>query len=147
MVTEFDFNNERDMMSNDMTMVVIGVCAMLVGLAALVAFNFYSGISGSLTNARVGEVYNFDYEQPLHGEHKRILAKVVEPVYTLQDSTIKRLNRISYYRKNDPTFQRTKHLVTCQMPNGDVRQFYAERASNVRRSVIGNQLFKVAALL
>ena len=134
-------------MSNDMTMVAIGVCAMLVGLVALVAFNFYSGVCGSLANARVGEVYNFDYEQPLHGEHKRILAKVVEPVYTLQDSTIKRLNRISYYRKNDPTFQRTKHLVTCQMPNGDVRQFYAERASNVRRSVIGNQLFKVAALL
>lgn len=134
-------------MSNDMTMVAIGVCAMLVGLVALVAFNFYSGIHGSLTNARVGEVYNFDYEQPLHGEHKRILAKVVEPVYTLQDSTIKRLNRISYYRKNDPTFQRTKHLVTCQMPNGDVRQFYAERAKNVRRSVIGNSLFKVAALL
>lgn len=134
-------------MSNDMTMVTIGVCAMLVGLVALVAFNFYSGVSASLTNARVGEVYNFDYEQPLHGEHKRILAKVVEPVYTLQDSTIKRLNRISYYRKNDPTFQRTKHLVTCQMPNGDVRQFYAERAKNVRRSVIGNSLFKVAALL
>ena len=134
-------------MSNETIMVLVGICAVLVGLASLVAFNFYSGISASLTNARVGEVYNFDYEQPLHGEHKRILARVVEPVYTLQDSTIKRLNRISYYRKNDPSFQRTKHLVTCEMPNGDVRQFYAERASNVRRSVIGNQLFKVAALL
>ena len=134
-------------MSNETIMALVGACAVLVGLVALVAFNFYSGFSASLTNARVGEVYNFDYEQPLHGEHKRILARVVEPVYTLQDSTIKRLNRISYYRKNDPSFQRTKHLVTCEMPNGDVRQFYAERASNVRRSVIGNQLFKVAALL
>ena len=134
-------------MNNDMTIALIGACAMVLGVVALVAFNFYSGVRGSLTNARVGEVYNFDYEQPLHGEHKRVLAKVVEPVYTLDASSIKRLNRRSYYRRNDPVFQRTSHLVTCQMPNGDIRQFYAERASNVRRSILGGQLFKVAALL
>jgi len=134
-------------MNSDMLMTLVAVGAVLIGLAGLVAFNFYSGISGSLTNARVGEVYNFDYEQPLHGDHKRILAKVIEPVYTLEDSTIRRLNRVSYYRRNDPVFNRTKHLVTCEMPNGDVRQFYAERAKNVRRSVLGGQLFKVAALL
>jgi hypothetical protein len=134
-------------MNSDTLITLVAVGAVLIGLASLVAFNFYSGISGSLTNARVGEVYNFDYEQPLHGDHKRILAKVIEPVYTLEDSTIRRLNRVSYYRRNDPVFNRTKHLVTCEMPNGDVRQFYAERAKNVRRSVLGGQLFKVAALL
>jgi hypothetical protein len=134
-------------MNSDTLVSLVTVGAVLVGLIGLIAFNFYSGISGSLTNARVGEVYNFDYEQPLHGDHKRILAKVIEPVYTLEDSTIRRLNRVSYYRRNDPVFNRTKHLVTCEMPNGDVRQFYAERAKNVRRSVLGGQLFKVAALL
>jgi len=134
-------------MNSDMTVALIGAGVVVLGLIALIALHFYSGVSGSLTNARVGEVYNFDYEQPLHGEHKRILAKVIEPVYTLEDSTIKRLNRISYYRRNDPVFNRTKHLVTCEMPNGDVRQFYAERAKNVRRSVLGGQMFKVAAIL
>lgn len=134
-------------MSNDMMMAVVGVGVVIVGLIALVGFNFYVGIKSSLSNARPGEVYNFDYEQPLHGQHKRVLAKVVEPVYELDSAHIKSLNRKSYYRRNDPVFQRTKHLVTCEMPNGDIRQFYAERASNVRRSLFGNQLFKVAALL
>lgn len=134
-------------MNSDMTIAVVGACAVIAGLIALVGFQFYSGVKGSLANARPGEVYNFDYEQPLHGEHKRVLAKVLEPVYELNDASIKRLNRISRYRRNDPIFQRTKHLVTCEMPNGDVRQFYAERAKNVRRSILGNQLFKVAALI
>lgn len=100
----------------------------------------------SLIHASVGEVYNFDYKQPHHGESRRIMARVVEPVYTLSDSMIRKLNRNSYYRRNDPNFERTKHLVTCEMPNGDVRQFYAERASNVKRSAFGGRLFKVASL-
>ena len=134
-------------MSNDVTMVLIGAGVLVAGVACLVAFHFFSGVRGHLTNARPGEVYNFDYEQPLHGENKRVLARVIEPVYRLSDSAIKRLNATSYYRRRDPVFKRTQHIVVCEMPNGDVRQFYAERASNVRRSVFGNQLFKVAALL
>lgn len=135
-------------MSNDM-MMLIGGGVLVVGVAMLAMLHFYftSGVHGTLATARPGEVYNFDYEQPLHGEHKRVLAKVVEPVYRLSDSSIKHLNRTSRYRKNDPVFKRTQHIVVCEMPNGDVRQFYAERAKNVRRSVFGNQLFKVAALL
>lgn len=132
-------------MTNEMIFALGALVVGLIGFGLLAYFNFVSGVHGSLSNARVGDVYNFDYEQPLHGEHKRILAKVIEPVYTLEDSTIKRLNRISYYRRNDPLFKRTSHLVTCEMPNGDVRQFYAERASNVRRSALGGQLFKIAA--
>jgi hypothetical protein len=134
---------------NDMITIGLGVVAVAIGVVALfaLAVSVYNGVHGSLASARVGEVYNFDYEQPLHGEHKRVLAKVIEPVYTLEDSTIKQLNRRSGYRRNDPIFHRTKHIVVCEMPNGDVRQFYAERAKNVRRTVLGNQLFKVAALL
>lgn len=120
-----------------------------VAVALLVYFGsrtYATKGADSLATANVGEVYNFDYKQPHHGETRRFLAKVVEPVYTLSDSMIKKLNNTSYYRRNDPMFERTKHLVTCEMPNGDVRQFYAERASNVRRSTLGGRLFKVAAL-
>lgn len=130
-------------MMNDGFMVYVGF-----GVAALVAFLLFSayhavrGVHGSLSNARVGEVYNFDYEQPLHGEHHRVLARVIEPVYTLDDNAIRRLNRKSGYRKHDPLFQRTNHLVTCQTVDGSIRQFYAERASNVRRSLLGGVMLK-----
>lgn len=132
--------------------VYLGVGLLVAGVVGLVAFAFYNtvrGVRGSLSNARVGEVYNFDYEQPYHGHHRRVLAKVIEPVYTLDDMAIHRLNRRSGYRRNDPVFQRTHHLVTCQTANGEIRQFYAERAKNVRRSLFGGVLLKtgVASLL
>ena len=131
-------------------MIYVGIG--VVGVVALVALYLVSlsrGVHASLNTAKVGEVYNFEYEQPYHGQHKRILAKVIEPVYTLDDATIRRLNRRSAYRRNDPIFQRTHHLVTCQTANGEIRQFYAERAKNVRRSLFGGVLLKtgVASLL
>lgn len=130
----------------------LGVGLLVAGVIGVIVFAFYNvvhGVRGSLSNARVGEVYNFEYEQPLHGERKRVLAKVVEPVYTLDDNAIRRLNRRSSYRRNDPVFHRTNHLVTCQTANGEVRQFYAERAKNVRRSLIGGVFMKsgLASLL
>lgn len=120
----------------------------IVASVATVLYFLYRGVSGSLSNAKVGQVYNFEYEQPLHGERKRVLAKVVEPVYSLNDDTIRKLNRRSAYRRNDPVFQRTHHLVTCQTADGEIRQFYAERASKVRRSLFGGMLIKsgVAAM-
>ena len=135
-------------MSNDMV-VMIGAIAVGVFIVALLAYNAVRGVNGSLTTARIGEVYNFEYEQPLHGEPKRVLARVVEPVHTLEDYTIRRLNAVSRYRRNDPEFKRTKHLVTCEMPNGDIRQFYAERTKNVRKCLFSNRLFRnaVAAML
>lgn len=136
---------------NDLNVVVgIGITiAAVIGLTAFALYNTYNGVHGSLANARVGEVYNFEYEQPLHGEPERYLAKIVEPVYTLDDSTIRSLNRRSSYRRNDPKFQRTKHLVTCQTADGHIRQFYAERAKNVRRPLLGGFMLKsgVASLL
>lgn len=133
-------------MTND-TLILVG--SLIVGFVVVAGLllNAARGVRGSLANAKIGEVYNFDYEQPYRGGHKRILAKVIEPVTTVDDSWIKIMNKRSNYRRNDPVFQRTKHMVVCEMPNGDIRQFYAERASNVRRSVLGGQLFKVAAML
>lgn len=134
-------------MSNEM-MIGLGVAAVLCAIVA-VMFSVVRGVHASLSTAKPGEVYSFEYEQPLHGEPKRFLAKVVEPVYTLDDNTIRKLNTRSYYRANDPQFKRTRHLVTCEMPNGEVRQFYAERTKNVRRTVFFGNVFRkgVAALL
>ena len=134
---------------SDLFYVGLAGVGLLAVVLAFVGFHIYNGIHGSLNTAKVGEVYNFDYEQPLHGEHKRVLAKVIEPVYTLDDAAIRRLNRRSGYRRNDPIFQRTHHLVTCQTVDGQIRQFYAERAKNVRRSLFGGVLLKtgLASLL
>jgi hypothetical protein len=135
-------------MSNE-TIVMIGAGIAAVAFLLVLGYNAIHGISGSLRNARVGEVYNFEYEQPLHGEPSRILAKVVEPVHYLSDDTRKRLDQVSRYRRNDPQFKRTSHLVTCEMPNGEIRQFYAERTKNVRRCLLSNRFFRnaVAAML
>lgn len=134
-------------MSNEV-MIALGVGVIVFAVCATL-FAFFRGVHGSLSTAKPGEVYSFEYEQPLHGEPKRFLAKVVEPVYTLDDNTIRKLNTRSYYRANDPQFKRTRHLVTCEMPNGEVRQFYAERTKNVRRTVFFGNVFRkgVAALL
>jgi hypothetical protein len=135
-------------MSNEMfVMIGAGVVAVIAFLA--LTYNIVRGVHGSLTNAKVGEVYNFEYEQPYHGEPERILARVIEPVYTMDDYQIKRLNARSNYRANDPNFKRTKHLVTCEMVDGSIRNFYAERTKNVRRCVFTNRLFRnaVAAML
>lgn len=127
---------------SDFAFMVCGFAIVATAIAAFLTYAVYGGIHGSLSNARVGEVYNFEYEQPLHGEYKRFLARVVEPVYTLDDHAIRRLNRTSRYRKNDPVFQRTNHLVVCETPDGKVRQFYAERVKNCRKPLLAGVLFK-----
>jgi hypothetical protein len=141
------FLNERVDM-NEMITVAVGV----VGVVAILAFMLYQsvrGVHGSLTTAQVGDIYNFEYEQPHRGDPERVLAKVIRPVAILDEAAIRRLNARSAYRRNDPAFQRTKHLVTCEMPTGEIRNFYAERTRNVRRSVFGGRMFRtaVAAML
>ena len=69
------------------------------------------------------------------------MAKVLE-VHRFSEDWISRLNRTSRYRRNDPEFQRSKHLVTAQTPDGKIRNFYAERTSNVRRPLLGGVAFK-----
>jgi hypothetical protein len=120
-------------------------------IAALVAFgvfHIYRGLNDSLTNAKVGTVYNFEYLQPVTGSPERYMAKVLD-VNIMPEGYISILNRRSRYRRNDPTFQRTKHLVTAQTFDGKIRNFYAERTRNVRRPLLGNLVFKsgLASLL
>jgi hypothetical protein len=95
----------------------------------------------NLKDAQIGSVYNFDYLQPHGGESKRQLAKVVE-IRRLTEDEINRLDG-GDYRKNDPEFKRSETLVTCMMPDGKTRSFYAERTENCTQPVLGGILFKV----
>lgn len=122
--------------------VLIGLfAAAAVGLIAFALYSIYGGVHASLRNAKRGEVFNFTYQQPAAGDPERFLAKVLD-VHTLDDATIRRLNARSRYRRDDPQFQRTSHLVTCAMPNGSVRNFYAERTTNCRKPLLAGAFFK-----
>jgi hypothetical protein len=114
---------------------------VLVGLVSFVLFHIYRGLHDSLSNARVGSVYNFEYQQPVTGDPERYMAKVLS-VHRLSSDSIQRLNRTSRYRRHDDQFVRTTHLVTAQTPDGRIRNFYAERTRNVRRPLLGGTLFK-----
>jgi hypothetical protein len=132
---------------NDLV-VVAGVCCAVACFVLFVFYYVLNGVHGSLTSSNVGEVYNFEYQQPLTGEYERVLAKVICPVRILNDLHINRLNKRSSYRKNDPNFLRGKSLVTCQMVDGTIRNFYAERTRNVRRLPVSNNLmYKVASFM
>ena len=100
---------------NDGMIFLIGGIAAVFALAVIL-YNAVRGVHGSLTSAKVGEVYNFDYEQPHHGESKRVLAKVIEPVHTLDDFQLRRLNARSGYRRNDPKFVRTPAYRDWETP-------------------------------
>ena len=128
-------------MSNEMMIGAGVVGGMVLASVAFALFHIYAGLRDSLTNAKVGSVYNFLYEQPLHGEPERYMARVLE-VHRLSQDSINRLNARSRYRRYDDNFQRTTHLVTCRTPNGSVRQFYAERARNIRKPLLAGLLFR-----
>lgn len=122
-----------------------GVVAVLVGFAW---FHVYRGVHDSLSNAKVGQVYNFKYLQPVTDVPERFMAKVVS-IQTFSEDYLSRLNRKSRYRRNDPEFQRSKNLVTAQTFDGKIRNFYAERTTDVRRPLLGGVVFKtgLASLL
>ena len=64
----------------DSLMFSVGI--VIVGATALVMFGIYSvygGSRASLCEAKPGQVYNFEYLQPLNGDSKRVLARVLEP--------------------------------------------------------------------
>ena len=115
-----------------------GVTALLVGFAW---FHIYRGVHDSLSNAKVGQVYNFKYLQPVTDVPERFMARVVG-VQVMDPNTINRLNSRSRYRRYDPEFQRSKHLVTAQTFDGKIRNFYAERTTDVRRPLLGGVVFK-----
>jgi hypothetical protein len=126
-------------MNDVFTITTIFVFALAI-LAAWVYFNTYWGVYDSLTNATPGSVYNFLYAQPLTGDFQRYLAKVIS-VYKLNDWDLARMNASSKYRRYDDMFMRSPTLITCKMADGTFRQFYAERASHCRRSIMGRLLF------
>jgi len=114
---------------------------LAVSALVLVMFGVYAVYGGShaeLCNAKPGQVFNFEYLQPLNGERKRVLAKVLERPVHLDDHTIASMNARSAYRRNDPKFERTHHLVTCQTADGNIRQFYCERVKNCRKPLLGS---------
>lgn len=117
----------------------LAVAACVV--AGFVFYSVYGGSRTSLANAVEGQVYNFVYEQPLHGTHERFLAKVIGR-QTITADQIAKLNRRSRYRANDPNFIRTANLITCRTPDGKVRNFYAERVRNCRKPLLAGLLFK-----
>ena len=119
---------------NDMFLIA---CAAVVAVCFVVAYlASFSSKSASLCEAKIGEVYSFDYLQPLNGERRRWKARIVEPVVHFDKSTLNRMNASSNYRKNDPEFKRTNHLVTCETEDGEYRQFYCERAVNCKKPLI-----------
>ena len=128
----------------------------LVALAPLFAFvsalavfvggyylhrSMYAGQSMNLANAKKGEVYHFVYQQPLHGEPERFLARV-ERVRELTEEDRKRLDQKSRYRADDPSFLRSQHLVTCRTLDGRVRSFYAERTAWARRPLFAGVVYR-----
>jgi hypothetical protein len=121
---------------NDVAIITCVVALVGCGLGLFGFYALYGGRRANLTEAKVGQVFNFEYLQPLNGKPERYLAKVIEPVATLDESWIKLMNRRSNYRRNDPNFKRTNHLVTCETADGNIRQFYCERVVNCRRPLL-----------
>jgi hypothetical protein len=115
---------------------VVAVCGMI----GFCLYGIYGGFRSDMCNAKVGQVFNFEYLQPLNGEPERYLAKVIESPVTLDDATIESMNRRSTYRRTDPMFKRTNHLVTCKTIAGNIRQFYCERVVNCRRPLLAGWL-------
>jgi len=119
----------------------ISLSIIVVSATALVMFGIYSvygGRSANLCEAKPGQVFNFEYMQPLNGDSKRVLARVLEKPYRFTDMELQRMNRRSTYRKDDKDFKRTNHLVTCETHDGEIRQFYCERVKNCRRPLFGS---------
>lgn len=114
--------------------------AALSAVLGFALFHIYRGISASLSCANIGDVYNFEYLQPVTGTYERFMAKVID-VHEFSNDYLARLNATSKYRRNDANFMRTKHMVTARTPDGKVRNFYAERTRNVRRPLLGGVAF------
>lgn len=115
------------------------VCCLLFGL---VGYSLYKGVHGNLQNAKTGEVYHFDYLQPVTGDAERYMVKILSNV-PMTPEQISRLNSKSRYRRYDHAFVRTPHLVTGQSADGKIRNFYAERTVNCRRTPLGRLVFKM----
>lgn len=95
----------------------------------------------NLKDAKIGSVYNFEYLQPQGGDSKRHLAKVIE-IRKLTEDEIARLDG-GDYRRGDQGFKRSETMVTCLTPDGQIRNFYAERTENCTSPFFAGLLFKL----
>lgn len=93
-----------------------------------------------LNDAKIGDVCSFDYLQPVEGTTRRHLAKVLE-IKKFTEEHIRAMNAKSDYRTQDADFKRTNTLVVCMMPDGKVRNFYAERTRFCDKNLLGRFLF------
>lgn len=128
-------------MSDFMMFGMIGLGVVSVLFMSFV-YGVYGGTRADLHTAETGQVYNFVYSQPHKGEPERYIAKVLGR-RTLTAFEISKLNSRSSYRRHDPEFLRTSNLVTCQTPDGKIRNFYAERTSGCRKPLLAGTMFKV----
>lgn len=133
-----------------MEAIVIG-CGVVGAMVACLAYAVYGGRVSELSSAKVGDIYNFVYEQPKDGTPERYLAKVVG-IRMLNDTEIRKLNNRSNYRFAElmnGDFKRSRHLVTCQTSDGKIRNFYAERTKACRKPLLAPAVFgtRVAAFL
>lgn len=125
-----------------MTDIFVMLCCASIASGILLFFfmyNTYRGKNDTLSNSSIGSVYNFRYLQPVTGTYERYLVKVIAK-RDMKDY-IHRLNVMSDYRIFDKNFKRTNTLVTCMLPNGDIRNFYAERVQDCYRSLFGRLLY------
>lgn len=114
-------------------------------LCSVALFSFLN-MRVNFTNAKLNNVYNFDYVQPVTGERQRFLAKVIRNErWTLED--IMKLNFRSNYREYDSTFERAGNLITCIMPNGEYRKFWSNRVVNCKKVLGGGYLYRFASLI
>ena len=122
--------------------IVLGIVSVTaIGFVCFGIYSVYGGVKADLCNARPGQVFNFEYMQPLNGDCRRILAKVLEKPVTFSDADLRAMNRRSSYRRDDKDFQRTNHLVTCKTHDGEIRQFYCERVKNCRKPLLGSLIY------
>ena len=126
-----------------MTEIFAILCCASIASGILLFFfiyNIYRGKNDTLSNSSIGSVYNFRYLQPVTGTYERYLAKVIN-VRRFTKFELDCLNFHSDYRVHDKDFHRSNTLVTCVLPNGDIRNFYAERVEDCYRSIFGRLLY------
>lgn len=99
-----------------------------------------------LKEADPGDIVNFTYRQPVGGPARRYLAKVIE-VRSLTQEEIANITAQSKYRRDDPEFARSSTLVTCRLPGGKVRNFYAERSDSCIMPVMAQASYTIQDLI
>ena len=99
-----------------------------------------------LKEASPGDVVNFSYKQPYAGTNQRYLAKVLR-VRRLSQEEIENIAAKSEYRRGDGEFVRTETLVTCKVPGGETRNFYAERTESCSKPKMGQVMYTIQDLV